>query len=186
MKKCSTILLASLLLASCNGDADDEGTIERVDDDESVVEESDTEPEESDEQADILDEEDEGAIDKDAVESDSDEHLTHDFDGNSYYLSIQYEGMLDPFGTLVFDGDTVTLEHHDTFEGEYKIEGTELDINVSNDDRAYHIVLDIAPTDSEIIVEGNVKTYEVDAELTEDEQEAIDELPGSVFMMTKN
>ena len=186
--------MASLmLLAACNGEEEIDET-EETDDVDTVEEESVEETEEVDaEEEDATDEtEDEADIEEDEEEvsdeaSDSD-NADNQFAGNSYYLSIQHVGQLQPFGELVFEDDTVTLEQEDgTLEGTYTVDDKTLNYEVENDDIKIIVSLVQNDYEGEIVVEGHVESYEVESDdLTEDDEETIEELQDAIFMMTKN
>lgn len=192
MKKTYAVLASLMLLAACNGDvetdeiedSDDLDTvdIDSTEEDEETVD-SDEEEEEADTEEETSDDEEEASDDD--TSSDSDENQ---FAGNSYYLSIQHGGQLQPFGTLVFDDDTLTLEQEDaSFEGTYEVDGKTLNYEVENDDEKLIVTLVQNDYEGEIVVEGNVESYEIESDnLTSDDEEAIEELQGAIFMMTKN
>ena len=178
MKKTYALMASLLLLAACNGEEEADETED--------VEETDTVEESNDES-------DESAEDDTEADSESDEDNTasgdeNQFAGNSYYLSIQHGGQLQPFGELVFDEDTVTLEQEDgTYEGTYTVDGKSLSYEIENDDETLRVTLVQNDYEGEIVVEGHVERYELESDnLTTDEEEAIEELQGAIFMMTKN
>ena len=170
--------MASLmLLAACNGEEEIDET-EETDDVDTVEDESVDETEE-----DATDEEEE--VSDEASDSDNGDNQ---FAGNSYYLSIQHVGQLQPFGELVFEDDTVTLEQEDgTLEGTYTVDDKTLNYEVENDDIKIIVSLVQNDYEGEIVVEGHVESYEVESDdLTEDDEETIEELQDAIFMMTKN
>lgn len=186
MKKTYALMASLLLLAACNGEEEIDET-EDVEETDTVEESNDESDEPAEDDADV-----EEADDTEA-DSESDEDNTasgdeNQFAGNSYYLSIQHGGQLQPFGELVFDEDTVTLEQEDgTYEGTYTVEGKSLSYEIENDDETLRVTLVQNDYEGEIVVEGHVERYELESDnLTTDEEEAIEELQGAIFMMTKN
>ena len=179
-----------MLLAACNGEKETEEVEENEDAEE--VEETDEvevtdEPEEEEEsEADEDSDEEESTDEDDSAEDESNDD--NQYAGNSYLLSIQHGGQLQPFGELVFDEDTLTLEQEEAeFAGSYSVEDKTLNYEVENDDMKITVTLVQNDYEGEIVVEGHVESYEIESDdLTEEDEEAIEELQGAIFMMTKN
>ena len=174
LKKTFAVMASLLLLAACNGEEEIDET-EEVEDVDAVEESADESEQETDE-------------DEEADEEDTASDDENQFAGNSYYLSIQHGGQLQPFGELVFDEDTVTLEQEDgSYEGTYTVDGKSLSYEINNEDETLVVTLVQNDYEGEIVVEGHVESYEVESDnLTTEEEEAIEELQGAIFMMTKN
>lgn len=180
--------MASLmLLAACNGEEEIDET-EETDDVDTAEEESVEETEEVDAEEATDETEDEAADEEEVSDEASDsDNADNQFAGNSYYLSIQHAGQLQPFGELVFEDEIVTLEQEDvTFEGTYSVDDKTLNYEVENDDIKIIVTLVQNDYEGEIVVEGHVESYEVESDnLTEDDEETIEELQDAIFMMTK-
>lgn len=190
MKKTYAIMASLMLLAACNGEEEIDET-EETDDVDTVEDESVDETEDDDAEEEATDETEEDATDEEEEVSDEasdSDNGDNQFAGNSYYLSIQHVGQLQPFGELVFEDDTVTLEQEDgTLEGTYTVDDKTLNYEVENDDIKIIVSLVQNDYEGEIVVEGHVESYEVESDdLTEDDEETIEELQDAIFMMTKN
>lgn len=180
VKKTYAVLASLMLLAACNGEENTE--VEETEETEDTVEEE-TEIEETETEEETSKEDEESSFD----ESDSDDE-ENQFAGNSYLLSIQHVGQLQPFGELIFEEDTVTLEQEEaTFEGTYSVDGKELSYEIESDNMKIMATLVQNDYEGEIVVEGHVASYEVEADdLTEEDETTIEELKNAVFMMTKS
>ncbi len=175
MKKTYAIMASLMLLAACNGEEEIDET-EETDDVETVEEDS-------------AEEEVDDTVEEDEEEDDSaSDNGDNQYAGNTYFLSIQHAGQLQPFGELVFEDDTVTLEQEDvTFEGTYTVDDKTLNYEVESDDVKFIVTLVQNDYEGEIVVEGHVESYEVESDdLTAEDEETIEELQGAIFMMTKN
>ncbi len=191
VKKTYAVLASLMLLAACNGE-------ENTDEVEDVEEEEETEVSVDEETSDEETEDEESEDDTEADEE-SDEEETEDdesdsadgenqYAGNSYLLSIQHAGQLQPFRELIFEEDTVTLEQEEaTFEGTYSVDCKELSYEIVTDKMKIMATLVQNDYEGEIVVEGHVASYEVEADdLTEEDETTIEELKNAVFMMTKS
>ncbi len=198
MKKTYAIMASLMLLAACNGEEEIDETeetddVETVEEDSAEEEVEDTvEEDEEDTEADAdedADTDDEEETDEEASDDDSAlDNGDNQYAGNTYFLSIQHAGQLQPFGELVFEDDTVTLEQEDvTFEGTYTVDDKTLNYEVESDDVKFIVTLVQNDYEGEIVVEGHVESYEVESDdLTAEDEETIEELQGAIFMMTKN
>lgn len=187
MKKTYAIIASLMLLAACNG----EDEIDETEDNDNV----DTVEEDTEDASEAVEDEEETEdVEADESEDDASDAATdsedgeNQFAGNSYFLSIQHVGQLQPFGELVFEDDTLTFEQEDgLLEGTYTVDDKTLNYEVENDDLKIIVTLVQNDYEGEIVVEGHVESYEIESDnLTAEDEETIEELQGAIFMMTKN